>query len=52
MFAVEKSDGVKLASGFDVRQQTDVECGDRVQHKRKKKYFFFLKSPRHRNFQK
>ena len=41
MFAVEKSDGVKLASGFDVRQQTDVECGDRVQHKRKKKYFFF-----------
>ena len=33
--------GLKLASGFDVRQQTDVERGERVQHKRKKKYFFF-----------
>lgn len=33
--------GLKLASRFDVSQQTDVDRGDRVQHKRKN--IFFLK---------
>lgn len=42
--------GLKLASGFDVSQQIDVECGDRVQHKRKK--LKKKKSLRDRNFQK
>lgn len=26
---------LKFTSGFDVRQQTDVEHGDRVEHKEK-----------------